>query len=223
MPIPSARATATFTQAGNELGGFVHLALVGRQGGVLGSGEGWVVVLLHQADGFAGDVHVVAHVGLLVCGDGFELLVECDFMAEVFNQFAQSEDRIGLELLGADVVGDRGARVCAEQAGLVYVGIKDFAGAVRRGNELLHISRCNGVVQCIGRGHGADQDQHDQSHTLLSVVGTVEEADAGAGEHQQCANGPRRRCVALRRLVESGVLDGRLRQAGTTVQQRRSR
>ncbi len=76
------------------------------------------MALLHQADGFAGDVHVVAHVGLLVCGDGFELLVERDFVAEVFDQFSQREDRVGLEFFGADVVGDGGARVCAEYAGL---------------------------------------------------------------------------------------------------------
>ena len=62
---------------GNELGGLVDFALVGwSDGSVLGRGEGGVVVLLHEPDGLAGHVHVVAHVGLLVGGDGLELLVE---------------------------------------------------------------------------------------------------------------------------------------------------
>ena len=68
------------------------------------------------------------------------------------------------------------------------------------------------VIQCVGGRHRADQDQHDQAHALLPVVGTVEEADAGAGEHEKRANGPRRRCAALRRLVESGILDECFRQ-----------
>ena len=73
-------------------------------------------LLLHQTDGFAGDVHVVADVGLLVGGNRFEFLVESDFVAQVLDQFAQGEDGVGLQLLGADVIGDGGAgvgdRVC---------------------------------------------------------------------------------------------------------------
>ena len=49
-------------------------------------------------------------------------------MAQVFDQFAQREDRIRLQLLGADVVGDRGARVGAEYAGLVHMCVEDLAG-----------------------------------------------------------------------------------------------
>ena len=63
----------------------------------------------------------------------------------------------------------------------------------------------DGVVERVGGGDGADQDQHDQPHALLPVVGAVEEADAGAGEHHQRANGPRRRLIVLGRFVERGV------------------
>ena len=37
-------------------------------------------------------------------------------MAEVLNQFAEGDHGVGLELLGADVVGDGGAGVGAEDA-----------------------------------------------------------------------------------------------------------
>ncbi len=53
----------------------------------------------------------------------------------------------------------------------------------------------NGVVQRISGRHGADQDQHDQTHALLSIVRAVGEADAGAGEDQQPADPERRRLV----------------------------
>ena len=63
------------------------------------------------------------------------------------------------------------------------------------------------MVERVGGGDGADEDEHDEAHALLPVVGAVREADAGAGKQQQGANGPRRRLVVLGRLVEGGVLD----------------
>ena len=128
------------------------------------------MVFLHEPDGLAGHIHVVAHVGLLVGGDGLEFLVECDFVAQILNQLAQRENRVGLELLGADVVGDRGARVGAKQAGLVHMRVEDLAGLLRRRDKLLHVRGCYRVVQRVGSGHRADQDQHDQSHALLPVI-----------------------------------------------------
>ena len=67
VPIPSARATATLTQVGNELGRLVYLALVVGQCCVLIGSEGRVFGLLHQANRFAGHIHVVADVGLVGC------------------------------------------------------------------------------------------------------------------------------------------------------------
>jgi hypothetical protein len=45
------------------------------------------------------------------------------------------------------------------------------------------------VVERVGGGDGADEDEHDEAHALLAVVGAVEEADAGAGEDQQARMG----------------------------------
>src|SRR5208283_283472 len=59
---------------GDELGGFVHMAFVVDQSGVFVGGEGGVVVFLHQAYGFAGHVHVVTDVGLVLGRNGLELL-----------------------------------------------------------------------------------------------------------------------------------------------------
>ena len=60
------------------------------------------------------------------------------------------------------------------------------------------------MVESVGRGDGADEDEHDEAHALLPVVGAVEEADAGAGEHHESANGKRRRLIVLGRFVERG-------------------
>src|SRR5258705_6379575 len=58
------------------------------------------------------------------------------------------------------------------------------------------------MVQRVGGGDSSDQDEHDQTHSLLTVVGPVGEAHAGAGEQQQRANPERRRLRAFRRFVE---------------------
>ena len=43
----------------------------------------------------------------------------------------------------------------------------------------------DGVVERVGGGHGADENEHDEAHAFLPVVGAVGEADAGAGEDEQ--------------------------------------
>ena len=63
------------------------------------------------------------------------------------------------------------------------------------------------MVEGVGCGDGADEDKHDEAHALLAVVGAVEETDSGAGEHHQDADGPRRRLLALGRLIEGWVFD----------------
>src|SRR5579862_9699703 len=63
------------------------------------------------------------------------------------------------------------------------------------------------MVQRVGGGDGADEDEHDQAHSFLPIVGAVEEADARAGEDEQAANPERRRFGALRGFVEFLVLD----------------
>ena len=74
------------------------------------------------------------------------------------------------------------------------------------------------VVQRICRGDGADEDEHDESHPLLPVVGTVEEADARAGKDEQSADGPRWRRVVFGRFIEGRILDqclGKQEQQGS--------
>ena len=68
------------------------------------------------------------------------------------------------------------------------------------------------MVQRVGGGHGADQDQHDEAHAFLAVIGTVEEADAGAGEDEHAANPEGGRFGALGRFVEALVLDDGLHE-----------
>ena len=80
-----------------------------------------------------------------------------------------------------------------------------------------------GVVQRVGCRHGSDEDEHDEAHALLAVVGSVEEADAGAGEHHQRANGERRRGVVFGGFVEFRELCDRFGRAGSTCRRTRIR
>ncbi len=103
-------------------------------------GEGRIVVLLHQANGFAGHIHVVADVGLVLRGNRLEDLVESDFVVQVLDQFAQRQNRVRLHLLGADVVGHLGAGIGAEDAVLVHVPVQNVPGLLDGGDEVLHIA-----------------------------------------------------------------------------------
>ncbi len=77
---------------GNELGGLVDRGLVSLEAGVLRRREGRLLGFLHDANGFAGHVHVVAHVGLLIGGNSLQFLVKSDFVAGVFDQFAKRQN-----------------------------------------------------------------------------------------------------------------------------------
>ena len=63
------------------------------------------------------------------------------------------------------------------------------------------------LIHGVGGGQDSNQDQHDQPHALLPIVGSVPKANAGAGEHQQTANPQRRRFVFFGRLIEFLVPD----------------
>ena len=51
----------------------------------------------------------------------------------------------------------------------IAVMVERLRGQVRYGNEVLRVARGHRVVQRVGGGHGADQDQHDEAHALLTV------------------------------------------------------
>jgi len=85
--------------------------------------------------------------------------------------------------------------------------VQHLPGLFRRGNELLDVFPGHRVVQGVGGGHGADENEHDQAHALLAVVGPMTEADTGAGKNEQRADRPRWRRVALGSFVKGGILD----------------
>ena len=70
------------------------------------------------------------------------------------------------------------------------------------------------MVQRVGCGDSADEDEHNEAHALLSVIRAVEEADAGAGEHHEGTNRERRRHVVFWRFVELREFGDLLRDAG---------
>jgi hypothetical protein len=104
---------------GNELGGLVHLALVVGQSAFSSGGKGrvWFFCIRRMAS-----LATYMSLRTLVCwlgGNRLELLVEGHFVVQVFYQLAQRKNRVRLNLLGADVVGDFGAGVGAQDTGFI--------------------------------------------------------------------------------------------------------
>ncbi|MNF64671.1 hypothetical protein D3C84_464110 [compost metagenome] len=163
------------------------------------------VVLVHQANGFAGQVHVIAHVAH---GFGRHLgqrAVALHFVADVTGQRGQCRDQFRRGLLAAHVIGECRTRIGEGESWRTLD--QRLLGHLGHGGELQCLIGGHGAVQCIGHRQGADQNQHDQAHAFLAVVGAVGEGHAGAGQDQHPADPPWRRAVAGRGLVQGAVLD----------------
>ena len=104
-----------------------------------------------------------------------------------------------------------GAGVADDGVGRDVV-IEDLFGLLGDNSEVLDLAEADGVVEGVGGGDGADEDEHDEAHALLAVVGAVTEADAAAGEDEERANPEGRRLGAFRRLVQGGVFDEELEE-----------
>ena len=87
------------------------------------------------------------------------------------------------------------------------------SGHLRRNHrELLHLAGAHGMVQRIGSGHRAHQDQHHQPHALLAVVGSVRIAHPAAQQNHQAADVERRRRGSLGGLIQPRVPGQQLEQ-----------
>ena len=86
----------------------------------------------------------------------------------------------------------------------------DLGGRQGRLGEGLDVARSRSAVQRIGCGDDADQDEHDETHALLAVIGAVREGHAGAGEDQKTPHPERRGSLTLGLLVELGAADQKL-------------
>src|ERR1035437_2577570 len=115
-----------FDPVRNEPGGFVELALVAVKRGGLGGCKPGVVVLRHEPECLAGEVHVVADVGLVFRGNRFERFVEHHFAVYVLDQCLDGDNGGRLQLLGADVSGNFGAGIGTGDDGLVHVLVEDL-------------------------------------------------------------------------------------------------
>src|SRR6202020_3342429 len=93
-----------------------------------------------------------------------------DDHADSSNQFQKIEHGIGRKLLGADVVRYFFAGVGNHGAGRDVV-IEDAGGLGGNGHEVLSLLRVHGMIHGVGGGNGSDQDEHDQTHSLLAIVG----------------------------------------------------
>ncbi|ESY84692.1 hypothetical protein X739_20835 [Mesorhizobium sp. LNHC220B00] len=168
--------------------------------------------LVDQFQRLADQIDVVAGVADQIGRHGVDGSVRLQLGRRVVDVALQSDGRLVAPAPGAHGIlhgclgilrigdGDTGLHIFA-QRGLHA----DRSGLV--GFEIVDVGR---AVERIGRRHHADQDQHDQAHALLAVIGAMREADAGAGEDQQRADPPGRRGIAFRRLVERRIADEKL-------------
>ena len=108
---------------------------------------------------------------------------------------------LGRDRAGAHDVDRDGVRIGRRRT-LRHSAPNDGPRLRRHRDEVVDILLVHGAIQRVGRGHGADQDQHDEAHAFLAVVRSMREAHARAGQHQQSANPQGRRLVALGLLVE---------------------
>jgi hypothetical protein len=99
------------------------------------------------------------------------------------------------------VFGDDLARI-GLRSGACGLTCDNGGGRLRCGVELGDLAWRQGAVERVGGRHRTDQDQHDQAHALLAIVGAMGIADAGAGEDQEAADPPWRRLIALRLGIE---------------------
>ncbi|MNP24455.1 hypothetical protein D3C76_1172160 [compost metagenome] len=167
--------------------------------------EGDQLVLVHQTDRFAGQVHVVAYVGHGFGRYALERAVAFDFFADHAGQGREGRDQLRVGLGLGDEGGQHQARVPRQRT---WVGThQGLAGYLGHGGKLQGLLTGHGLVQCVGHRQGADQNQHDQAHALLPVVGAVGKGNAGTGEDQYATYPPGGWRAAFRRLVQFLALD----------------
>src|SRR5208282_5602934 len=188
----------------DELRGGVKRLLVGVQYSYFIRRQVGLFVLHQIAQSLVGEIHVVAGIADRGGGDFCNRAVLLDLFVDVLNQ--HGERRIGslVDLVVRNILHHRRARI-AEDVIPGALLLDDLRGGCRVGLELGDLAVGQGAVEGEGGGDRADQDQHDQAHALLSVVGAVGEADGCAGEDQKSPDPPCRRLIRLGRAVQLGL------------------
>ena len=98
-----------------------------------------------------------------------QILVDRHGIAGIDHEFPQGQHRGGLEFFGADVISHIIARV-ADHGTRFNIVVYCFGRLFGHRDEIQGLSGGDGVVEGVRGGDGADQDQHDQPHTLLPVI-----------------------------------------------------
>ena len=206
---------------GNELGHSVELLFVVAQlFGVAGGGER-LVGFRQFADRFSNQVTFGTQVFPLSVGELVEGrrvpndLRDRSILVRESNESGLRRLRAVFQEIGARRLrvlrGNRGART--------GLGIKNRLHGFIIGDEPCHAGGRHRGIDRVDARQDSDQDQHDEAHAFLAVVGSVREADAGTGEHEQQPDPPDRRLRPFGRFVELLLADDRLHQE---QQQRRA-
>ena len=156
------------------------------------------------------EIQIRAQDATLLLGDLPDLGNVLDHREGIRGNRADGGKKLGRGLVGALQEPANDFRGITRDQSLICSG--GMGGAV--GHGILHflaqrLQLTNGAVllESVSGGKDAHQDEHDETHALLAVIGSVGKAHAGAGEHQQGPDPSRRRVTGIWRCVEAGILD----------------
>ncbi|MNN18098.1 hypothetical protein D3C81_1313030 [compost metagenome] len=167
--------------------------------------ERYQLVFLDQADGFAGQVHVIAHVGHGFGRYALERAIAFDFFTDHASQGGECGYQLRSGLGVGDEQGQHLARVCRHW--LRVTAHQRLACYLGNSRELQRLFAGHGLVQRVRHRQRADQNQHDQPHAFLAIVGAVGKGHPGAGQDQHTTDPPGWRRLAFRCLVQLFALD----------------
>ena len=170
--------------------------------------------LFHQPQRLAGQVHVVADIGLVAAPEptGRSCMPPLRGSARPPVGAAPASYPAAVAWSAMNLVTSARAIRIGRSVRLRHADRESVPACSDAAMKALHLRRAHRMVQRIRRRHRADQDQHDQPHALLPVVRSVKEAHARAGQHHQRANRPRRRLIAFRRFIKRRNPDQPLRK-----------
>ena len=156
--------------------------------GTLFRTRGVELVILGQLGHDRGEeIQIRAEYSALLLGDFSDRGDVLDDLGGIRGYRADGGEKFGRGLVGAlQEPADDFRRIARDQS-LICSGV--MGGAVGHGilhflAQRLQLTNAAVLLESVGGGKDAHQDEHDETHALLTVIGSVGKAHTGAGEHQ---------------------------------------
>ncbi len=127
-------ATEILTQIGNEFGRAVEMLLVGGEGRSASRLRSLALILLQDANGLRGEIHVVAGVSRRRRGNLRNRTIMLHLIGDVADQRRERREGAFVDFMRRDVARDRRARI-ADHVIAGRLGVDDFRGRLRMRDE----------------------------------------------------------------------------------------